>query len=1051
MNNSLTSWTDIGLGDLFFAFRKAKADCFYETSVRVAEKFVLFEESLGDRLPTLLARLHSGEIAEMLREGLGEPAIFPKKVGVGTAGSATASHTFFSDAKRAFKKERGHELIPEFRMIGDFSVEVHIISALWVNLVGHKFDRALSSNALASRVRRYRRDSFGSETGDYHIEAIGSFEPYFEPYQRWRDSGLDAIKRSLSDGQGTVALTLDVSNFYHSIDPSFAVHPAFLAYADVELSSFEIAFTQAVVSALKEWSALCANKVVALGCQSSAVGGLPIGLSVVRVLSNVLLLYLDREIENSVFPLYYARYVDDVFLVLRDNESFESQDDVWHMLQIHVPSLKREGTSGSIRLHLPSWAGDTRLLFQTEKQKCFFLSGASGLDLLDNIASQIREVSSERRLMPLPEQLDQTQSARALTATNTADEADSLRRADGLTLRRLGWSVLLRSVEVLARDLRPRDWVEERSRFYEFAHDHVIRPDKILEQIDRLPRLFSISVSLGDWKPALRIWRETIAAIYALQEATAASVMKINGLVCQSTPSQVWDETRSQVRRFFREALFRSFSLEQGEPKARAFHSLLSQLEMQPSELSSLALLARETDWARIPYKEHLRLFATQHAPIRLAEEALYGRYEREPELKVFLERSVVGKETGPCQRVRHELCDKAYDSLLPFLFPTRAYTPEEIALYLPSECVFDEPIAAAHAWAEYTRAVRGVWVRSDLADEMVPPSPAARAGETEAGDATLPADGLAGGEDVRPPDPNYVMIGDAAGSFPVRIGITSFNTSDETWAQGAVGTPDLSPKRYKAIAKIVNQALKEDKKPDYLIFPELSVPERWVRTISSKLSEGRISLIAGMDYHRLAGNLIDSSAVLVMDDNRLGYTTSLQIRQRKSQPAPAEEQNLLRSHGQSWNSSATELKPVYIHNDFYFSVLVCSELQNIAYRSHLQGHVDCLFVLSWNRDLDTFSSLVDSASLDVHAYIALSNNLRYGDSRVRSPAKEQFLRDVCRVRGGVNDQLVVVEIDPRTLRAQQSRIKRWPEKSDAYKPAPEGFRMSPYRATTPS
>lgn len=1046
METERKSWSDIGLTDLLFAFRKAKVDCFYETSIRVAEKFVRYELELGRNLSLLLDALHAGDFDAVFTRGLGEPAIFPKKVGRAGEPQKSAAHAFFSDSKRAFQKDKKFGLTPEFRMIGDFSVELHILSALWVNLVGHKFDAQLSASAVASRLRRYRRDSTGSAIGDYHLEAIGSFEPYFEPYRRWRDSGLEAIEKNLNEGQGVVALTLDVSNFYHSIDPRFAIHPSFHNYAGINLNSFEIEFTSIIVDALVDWSDRCSKKISKLGCESSTIGGLPIGLSVVRLLSNVLLMYLDREIESSIFPLYYARYVDDIFIVLKDNPDFKDQDDIWGLLQLHIPALRREGSEKTVVLHLPEWGGNTTLVFQTEKQKCFFLSGDSGLDLLDNISSQIREVSSERRLMPLPEQLDQTQSARALTSTDSADEADNLRRADGLTLRRLGWSVLLRSVEVLARDLMPKDWSKERLRFYKFAHDHIIRPDKILEQLDRLPRLFSIAISLGDWKPALEIWRETISAIYSLQAATLNSIMKINGQSCQSTPSEVWDETRAQVRRFFREAFFRSFPVAQEAPKARAFQQLLSEFEFEIEELLSISVDARETDWARISYKEHLQRFAERHAPIRTDESELYGRYEFESELRRFLKNSVVSA-SEPCSRVLPKLSEKPYDSLVPYLFPTRAYTPEEIALYAPSECVMAEPVEAAHAWAGYTRAVRGVWVRSDLADETASPFTMEPA-YVDHGDALPPPGGARATACFDPP--RHIRLDDGESQFPVRIGITSFATSDATWSLGASGRPDLSPGRYKAIAKIVNQALQEEKRPNYLIFPELSIPDHWIRTISSRLREGRISLIAGLDYRRHSGSLIDSSAVLVLDDHRLGYSTSLQIRQRKSQPAPAEERDLLQIHGQSWINPTTELKPIYIHNDFHFSVLVCSELQNIAYRAHLQGYVDCLFVVSWNKDIETFSSLVDSASLDVHAYIALSNNLKYGDSRVRSPTKESFRRDLCRVRGGVNDQLVVVEIDPRTLRAQQSRAKRWPSKSDAYKPAPEGFRISTQRETTP-
>ena len=143
--------------------------------------------------------------------------------------------------------------------------------------------------------------------------------------------------------------------------------------------------------------------------------------------------------------------------------------------------------------------------------------------------------------------------------------------------------------------------------------------------------------------------------------------------------------------------------------------------------------------------------------------------------------------------------------------------------------------------------------------------------------------------------------------------------------------------------------------------------------------------------------------------------------------------------------------KPIYIHEGFCFGVLVCSELQNVAHRLQFQGKVDCVMILSWNPDLETFSSLVESASLDVHAHIALVNNRQYGDSRVRVPAKEHYLRDLCRLKGGLNEHVVVVGLDVEKLRAFQSRNKRWPRKGDPFKPVPEGFKLSPYRKTVPS
>ena len=140
----------------------------------------------------------------------------------------------------------------------------------------------------------------------------------------------------------------------------------------------------------------------------------------------------------------------------------------------------------------------------------------------------------------------------------------------------------------------------------------------------------------------------------------------------------------------------------------------------------------------------------------------------------------------------------------------------------------------------------------------------------------------------------------------------------------------------------------------------------------------------------------------------------------------------------------------VYRHYGFDFGVLICSELQEIRFREMFQGEVDSLFILAWNRDLETFSPLVESTALDVHAYIALVNNRLFGDSRVRSPAKEPFLRDLCRLRGGENDYAVVVRLDIATLRDFQSRANNWPRADDPFKPVPQGFTIANRRRVIP-
>ena len=197
--------------------------------------------------------------------------------------------------------------------------------------------------------------------------------------------------------------------------------------------------------------------------------------------------------------------------------------------------------------------------------------------------------------------------------------------------------------------------------------------------------------------------------------------------------------------------------------------------------------------------------------------------------------------------------------------------------------------------------------------------------------------------------------------------------------------------------------------------------------------------------------NLIHSSAAMVLEDDSLGFVSWIEIRQAKALAAPAEDHTLQHIYGKKWVDFPNKTsKPVYIHNGFSFGVLVCSELQNMSYRKEFQGAVDCVVVLSWNKDLETFSALVDSTALDVHSFIALTNNRRFGDSRVKSPAKISFERDICRLRGGLNEHLVVVKLDVSKLRSFQNRAKRWPSEHDEFKPVPEEYKVAPYRKVRP-
>ena len=155
-------------------------------------------------------------------------------------------------------------------------------------------------------------------------------------------------------------------------------------------------------------------------------------------------------------------------------------------------------------------------------------------------------------------------------------------------------------------------------------------------------------------------------------------------------------------------------------------------------------------------------------------------------------------------------------------------------------------------------------------------------------------------------------------------------------------------------------------------------MPPHWFMRIASKLNGRRISLITGVEYLRAPRKRVHNQLWASLTHDGLGFPSLMLYRQDKQKPAIHEETQLFKLGGlklQPIKSQQWDKPPVIRHGDFHFAMLNCSELTNIRYRAALRGKVDALFVAEWNSDIDTFNALVESAALDIHAYIIQCNN----------------------------------------------------------------------------
>ena len=1005
MNARLTR-VFISLGDLYVAYRKAKVEAYYESTHFHALAFTEYEQNLHENL----SRLHQ----LLLKPGfawssdlafIGDFAYLPKSIDSSAWNSDANGHFRALDPlvdwEQRFNESKSRAPA-KLRLVIRPTVDFQVVSALWIIKVGHLFDGV--SNSMHSYGNRLRRSY--SESGDVRVgepainlTAIGLFVPYFSAYRTWREKGLSAMERSLEGGKNILAITMDIEQFYHRVSPKFLLRKGFLESIKLSLNRQETIFTKALLTAIDIWYKSTPDYA------DRPEGAIPVGLSASKIIANVLLSNFDNDLVGRLNPIYYGRYVDDIFLVFENLEGLTTAGQVTkHIADVLAPNLilKNRGSElQSLKLRL-SYASDSELLFAGKKQKIFALSSSHGLDLIQHIREQIRVQSSEYRLLPAVPTSGIRMASKALLATPDATlRVDALRKADVVSVRRLGVSLLLRDLEAYSADLHPESWIDVRKEFYGLVKRHVLTPSGIFEFFGYLPRVFGLMLASRDVREAGQLVEDLIVVANLVEKTTTvgepAQLSKFK--LCLGQYAQAFRQSGLQA------ATERTLELDRQYLKVlRTLLRLDARIEI-PASLPVLKKCVHQillADWGRRPYKDYWYL----------SQDSDEGGPPVPRQLDI--RRKI---RLGGIRRFRKESTNLKAPHWPALAFPTRPLRIDEIALVAPN--VLLDPALFKHA----IMVLRGAKV----------------AAESRLGYEPASGEGI--------DEPVTFLVPGKPQSL-VRVAITSFETTEDQWADAAKATQDRSLDRYRNLNRLVNRILRETKSPDYIVFPELSIPLRWALRIARKLATNSVSLLAGVEYHRdRPTGKLRNDCLISLVTNWPGYGSHVARLQPKFFPAHEESDNLtkltLGKKGRFFKPTGIHGKPtLYVHRGFCFSVLICSDLTNIAHRHQLRGKVDALFILEWNPDTKTFASLVEATANDLHAYIAQVNNRTYGDSRLRAPAAKDYLRDVVQVKGGVSDYYVLGEIDHLALRKEQNRPARKPK----FKPTPIGYKMSPRR-----
>jgi hypothetical protein len=311
--------------DLGLAYRRAKADLYYDGTRQKDFELCEYEENLRANLDKLLTQLSQSSLDWMTeRQFVGDWSVIPRNINDKPKDKNKIRTRWFQSDPDKWWEARVQELSPErpeaiFRLVGDHSIDFHIVSALWILKVGRIYDAALGPEAYGNRVT-------------FNPLALGSFKPYPRQYRLWRDKGMRAMRQAIDEEKRVVAVTADARLFYHSTSPDFLLHDSYLKVIklDDKLDANSKRLTQALIDAIHSWASRTPLH------QSDPSVGIPVGLSASPLIANAALAQLDIEIKRELAPLYYGRYVDDLLLVLDNTRDFKSEREVWDFISQRV-------------------------------------------------------------------------------------------------------------------------------------------------------------------------------------------------------------------------------------------------------------------------------------------------------------------------------------------------------------------------------------------------------------------------------------------------------------------------------------------------------------------------------------------------------------------------------------------------------------------------------------------------------------------------------------------------------------------------------------------
>ena len=961
--------------DIDTAYRKLKSYVYYDNfSLLLRQQIAQFEasEDFDIRLDNLAAFLsYPNKYPDYFPKLLQEVSYYvaPKKYEPIKKGPELIISNNFSAKQYTLNK---------VNYFFEGPIELHLLSVLWILNEGYHLHTTYSKENYAYFLE------LTPESGRV-VDGLRMFKPYFDQYQKWRDTGLDIAKNILTEGTDVVILSLDIKEYYYNANINTAFKEKIINAIKVKTKIDNFRLTDLMFEIMEKFQNVYPLK------EKKA---LPIGLLSSGILANFYLADFDKKIKEELSPAYYARYVDDIQIVLSNTKIADSEDEsksaVDAFLQKYLVDRNIFTKVKDDEKIIYSYCLDKEIQIQKDKILLYSFESKESQAVLDMFKKKIERNSSAFWFLPADNDIEEDFDE-SVYELSYSDTVNKLRSVEGINQSKYGAAVFL------AKKIKVSLLTEGKN------DDDVVTTDQILtffkgivslEFISNWEKVFTYFVIKNDREAFWKFFKEITRNIEKIKiggkNLNPNTLEKVRNylnhylqnccaLATALNPKFVnnfWWEERKENKEF-------SWMPKSFEGSVAAIRSAYIGSSLLRNNLITIPLL----NYLKVSESKDLNYLKHEYLrTIRFDEEKLEFDFQK---IK-YSPRYIYFSEFNLCKiliKIIQYSSENMSDHDIFHDMENQNIFEEVFELFFQTNYEYRLNIGEKDLKA-YKENLKNYYFKI-----------------------------LPGYQDTnRKVGYNILHIpksGKNLKSF--RIALANIVVQKENIENSIFEKPNTSRQRRKEFISILNSSERE--KADVLILPEVSVPYSWLPLVGEESRRKQRLMIIGLEHLTVKKHPFNFIATSLPFEHN-GIKDAVIHLRLKYHYSP-NETKLIQSRGRIVPKWKHALYNLFVWRGAYFGIYNCYELADINHRSLFKGKVDIIFASEYNQDINYFSNIAESVSRDVHCYFVQVNSSNFGDSRITVP-KKTALKDIMRLKGGENNVVLRGNINLQKLREFQ-------------------------------